>query len=219
MIYKHPQFILDTESRKVFDENNKELRITGNTYRVLVFLCEKKNATLTDIGEYLDWAKEYTENHIRQYRHKINTIIGVDVIEYKNGIYSLRNTDLLQGDEVELEKSNKNIMKKENTKFMMIPAIIASVILFLALLELPYGYYTFLRVVVTITSIYYVYWIYEVVKQQGFWFWGLIITTILFNPIIPIHLGNKSVWAVIDIVAGLFFISSIIKYKKKQYGK
>ena len=76
MIYKHPQFVLNTESKKVVDENGKKLRITGNTYRVLVFLCEKKNATLSDIGACLDWAKEYTENHIRQYRHKINTIIG-----------------------------------------------------------------------------------------------------------------------------------------------
>ena len=103
MIYKHQDFILNTESKKVVDENGKKLRITGNTYRVLVFLCEKKNATLTEIGTYLDWAKEYTENHIRQYRHKINNTIGSDVIEYENGVYSLRNTNLLQGDMLELE--------------------------------------------------------------------------------------------------------------------
>ena len=215
MIYKHPQFTLDDEKRQVFDENGKKLRITGNTYRVLVFLCEKKNTTLTDIGSYLDWAKEYTENHIRQYRHKINTIIGADVIEYENGVYSLRNTDLLQGDMIELEKSNKNVMEKEKIKFTIIPAIIASAMLFLALLEWPYGYYTLLRIVVAIISIYYAYWMYEVVKQQGFWFWGLIVTIILFNPIIPIQLGDKSIWVVIDIIVGIFFVSLIIKYKKK----
>ena len=216
MIYKHQDFVLNTESKKVFDENGKKLRITGNTYRVLVFLCEKKNATLTDIGIYLDWAKEYTENHIRQYRHKINTIIGKDVIEYSNGVYSLRNTDLLQEDEVELKKNNKNVMEKENTKFIIIPAIVASVMLFLALLEWPYGYYTLLRVAIAIISVYYAYWIYETIKQQGFWFWGLVVTTILFNPIIPIHLGDKSIWAAIDVIAGLFFISLIIKYKNKK---
>ena len=214
MIYKHQDFILNTESKKVVDENGKKLRITGNTYRVLVFLCEKKNATLTDIGTYLDWAKEYTENHIRQYRHKINTIIGSDVIEYENGVYSLRNTDLLQGDEVELEKSNKKFMEKINIKFIMIPAIIASAILFLALLELPYGYYTFLRLAVTVISVYYIYWIYTVIKKQDLWFWGLVVTTILFNPIVPIHLGDKSIWAMIDVIAGLFFVSLIVKYKK-----
>jgi len=54
MVYKHHSFTLDTESRKVFDENNKELRLTGNSYRLLVFLCENKTANITEIGDYLD---------------------------------------------------------------------------------------------------------------------------------------------------------------------
>jgi len=215
MIYKHPQFVLDEGKRQVFDENGKKLRITGNTYRVLVFLCEKKNATLTDIGTCLDWAKEYTENHIRQYRYKINNTIGSDVIKYENGVYSLRNTDLLQGDMVELEKSNKKVMEKENIKFTIVPAIIVSAMLFLAILNFPYGYYTLLRIVIAIISVYYVYWIYKERKEQGFWFWGAIAITILFNPVVPIHL-TKSIWSVMDIIAGLFFISLIIKYKNKQ---
>ena len=30
MIYKYKHFTLDTKSRKVFDENKRELRLTGN---------------------------------------------------------------------------------------------------------------------------------------------------------------------------------------------
>lgn len=91
MIYNHPFFSLDTESQRVFDENKKELALTGNAYRLLVFLCKKKNATLTDINDFFDpaGAKEYTENHVRQYRHKINSIIGHNIITYKNYIYSI----------------------------------------------------------------------------------------------------------------------------------
>ncbi len=91
MIYKHPYFKLDTESKKVFDENNKELTLTGNAYRLLVFLCGKNNATLTDINDYFDpaGAKDYTENHIRQYRYKINSIIGRNIVSYKNNVYSI----------------------------------------------------------------------------------------------------------------------------------
>jgi len=50
MIYKHNQFTLNTESKKVFDENGKELRLTGNAYRMLEFLCKNKSANLTEIG-------------------------------------------------------------------------------------------------------------------------------------------------------------------------
>lgn len=91
MIYKHQYFKLDAESKKVFDENNKELTLTGNAYRLLVFLCGRNNATLTDINDYFDptGAKDYTENHVRQYRYKINSIIGHSIVAYKNNIYSI----------------------------------------------------------------------------------------------------------------------------------
>lgn len=126
MVYQHQYFQLDTASKKVFDENDKELALTGNAYRMLVFLCEKKHANLTEIGDYLDRAKEYTENHLRQYRYKIETIIGRDVIEYKNGMYAIigdlkeapelakneRNTDLLRSEGVELGQDNQKSPKK-----------------------------------------------------------------------------------------------------------
>ena len=94
MIYKHQCFKLDAESKKVFDENNKELVLTGNAYRLLVFLCCKNNATLTGINDYFDpaGAKDYTENHVRQYRYKINSIIGHSIVAYKNNIYSIKGT-------------------------------------------------------------------------------------------------------------------------------
>ncbi|OGI25046.1 MAG: hypothetical protein A3J76_02325 [Candidatus Moranbacteria bacterium RBG_13_45_13] len=94
MIYKHPYFKLDTERKKVLDENNKELALTGNAYRLLAYLCGKNNATLTDINDHFDpaGAKEYTENHVRQYRYKINSIIGHGVVFYKNNIYSINGT-------------------------------------------------------------------------------------------------------------------------------
>jgi len=91
MIYKHQYFKLDTESKRVFDENGKELALTGNAYRLLAYLCDRKNATLTDINDHFDpaGAKEYTEDHVRQYRHKINILVGHNVSAYKNNIYSI----------------------------------------------------------------------------------------------------------------------------------
>jgi|AntAceMinimDraft_18_1070375.scaffolds.fasta_scaffold09436_7 hypothetical protein len=223
MVYKHQQFVLNTESKKVFDENAKELRLTGNAYRMLVFLCKNKHGNLTEIGEYLDFANDYTENHIRQYRYKINTIIGNDIVEYKNGIYSLvgdvkelkeidHNTDLLQGDAV---KSGKSIMEKINTKFTMIPAIIASILLLLSFFDWPYGYYTFLRVIVSIVAVYYVYYLYTIIKKQFFLFWALIAIAILFNPIFPVYIGDKTIWGIIDVIVAAFFVSLIIKFRKK----
>ncbi len=141
MIYTHQYFQLDTEANKTFDENGKELLLTGNAYRMLVFLCANKNATLTQIGESLDWAKEYTENHLRQYRYKINTIVGQSVIEYQNNTYSLigdvqeglelaknyRNTDLLQSEDIILRQDNKVLSR--NMKFIKKFGIVVAVLL------------------------------------------------------------------------------------------
>ena len=230
MIYKHQYFALDTQSKKVFGENGKELRLTGNAYRMLIFLCENRNANLTEIGDHFDWVKDYNENHIRQYRYKINTIISHDVVEYKNGIYSLvgevkemdklekteRNTDLLQRDGVKLEK---NIMSKaKDIKLTIIPAIAAIILLLLTFLDWPYGYYTFLRVVIMCVAIYYAYYLYITTKWQSFWFWVLVVIGILFNPVIPIQLGEKIIWSVIDVMVAIFFVSLIIKFKKNKLG-
>ncbi len=230
MVYKHKYFQLDTESKRILDENGKELRLTGNAFRVLNFLCEKKSANITEIGTFLDWAKDYDENHMRQYRYKINSIIGRDVIGYKNGIYSLtgeiqeaeklepieRNTDLLQPDTI---KSEKSIMSKvKSIKFTIVPAIAAIIFLLLSFFSWPYGYYSFLRIIVTGVALYYVYYLYGVIKKLNFWFWVLIAIVILFNPVFPIYLSDKSVWGVIDVIVAVFFISLIVKFRNHGKG-
>ncbi|MBI2050716.1 MAG: hypothetical protein HYT31_02830 [Parcubacteria group bacterium] len=227
MLYKHKFFSLDTNSRQVFDEHNKELRLTGNAYRVLVFLCANKQGTVTDIGDFLDREKDYSEDHIRQYRYKINTIIGHDVVVYKNGIYLLggdvssvekteengRNTDLLHSNKI---KSEQNHMAHVHSKleFYRWPAIVSSIVLFLSVFPMPYGFYTITKIIVTASSIYYAYYLYRALRKKGFWFWCFVAVAILFNPIMPIYLYNKTLWGAIDFVVIGLFVIFIFKQKK-----
>lgn len=225
MIYQHQYFQLDTDSRKVFDENGKELVLTGNSYRMLVFLCERKHATLTEIGECLDHAKEYTENHIRQYRYKIETIVGRDVIEYKNGIYTIigeieeslklaknnRNTDLLRSNQAQSEADD--MKKKEKLKFTKIPALIAIAMLLLSFLSWPYAFFTLLRIVLTGSGIYYAYYLHTEKKNQDFWFWAMVAIAVLFNPIAVIHL-SREVWGFIDLIVAGVLAGFLWKFKK-----
>jgi len=231
MIYRYQHFKLDTDNRTVVDENNKQLRLTGNAYRVLVFLCANKSGTVTEIGGFLDWAKDYDENHLRQYRYKINTIVGHDVVNYQNGVYLLtgniekskngeeivRNTDLLQGVDVKSESESKdsNMAKPKSAKLNKIPAIIASIVLLLSFIDWPsYSYYTFMKIIVTGMAIYYAYYLYNVLKRKDFWFLILVVIAIIFNPIVPIYLYDKSIWMVIDIVVIGFLVGLISKFRK-----
>jgi hypothetical protein len=94
--------------------------------------------------------------------------------------------------------------------------LICAGLLFIGLFDLPIGYYTLLRIVVTIGSVAVVVSEFE----NGFNFWvitfGLI--AILFNPLIPIYLNDKSAWMPIDIIAGILFIikSLTIKTNKNE---
>jgi hypothetical protein len=93
--------------------------------------------------------------------------------------------------------------------------LIIAGLLFLAIIDLPIGYYTFLRILVTIGAIGVI--ISEI--ENGITFWIIIfgIITILFNPFIPIYLNDKSAWIPIDIItAVLFLIKSFTLNKQKN---
>lgn len=102
----------------------------------------------------------------------------------------------------------------KNPEFNKLPAILSSVLLFLAILDWPYGYYTLLRIIITAVSAYYAYYLYEnkLNETLKFWFWGLIFIAILFNPIFPIYLDRET-WGLIDIITALFFVGMILKVK------
>jgi hypothetical protein len=99
---------------------------------------------------------------------------------------------------------------------MKILTLICAAFLLLALMNLPIGYYTFLRIVITISAI------AVIVKEfdNGFNFWIISfgIVAILFNPLIPIYLNDKEAWLPIDIIVAILFIvkSLLIKSRKDE---
>tara|TARA_B100000965_G_scaffold66632_1_gene52266 strand:+ start:763 stop:1008 length:246 start_codon:yes stop_codon:yes gene_type:complete len=72
---------------------------------------------------------------------------------------------------------------------------VVSIMLFLAVLPLGSGYYDILRLVVSIAAL-------VNISRGSFIFIPILI---LFNPLIPVYLYDKAVWAIIDIVSGLVF--------------
>jgi len=108
-----------------------------------------------------------------------------------------------------------NMTKEKVIKFYIFPAIIAIIFLLLTFFDWPYSFYSILRIVVTIVAVYYAYYLYEVLKRTDFWFWALVGIAILFNPIFPIYLYDKTAWGIIDIIVAIFFVILIVKFKKK----
>jgi hypothetical protein len=84
-----------------------------------------------------------------------------------------------------------------------------AVLLFLATLSalsLPYGFFTFLRIVVCCVAIY----VAVQVKDSNLTLIGLLMIVILFNPLVPIHLPQQT-WRIIDLITAAAFIRLAFK--------
>ena len=75
---------------------------------------------------------------------------------------------------------------------------IIGILLFVAVLPLPMGYYDLLRIIVSIGAV------LNILGGRSIF----IPVLIIFNPIIPVYLYDKAIWAIIDIDSGMIFFAS-----------
>lgn len=80
--------------------------------------------------------------------------------------------------------------------------LIPIAVLLVATAKLPYGYYTFTRLVVCATGSFFAYAAWN--DNRIAWTILLAGVALLFNPIIPVHL-TRNIWFYLDIIcAGIF---------------
>lgn len=89
----------------------------------------------------------------------------------------------------------------EMPRFFILPLVIAG-ILFVSIAELPYGFYTFMRIVFPILSVIYMLLAYACEEKFSLMLIPNIIITILWNPILPVYMDKES-WVTIDAIAGI----------------
>ena len=77
------------------------------------------------------------------------------------------------------------------------------IILLIAILPMPIGYYTLSRIVVCAGAVYFTYMFYKKKDIPKTWMFGFF--AILYNPFLPIYLHSKFIWIVINIVTIILF--------------
>ena len=96
--------------------------------------------------------------------------------------------------------------------FWLLPLLIMGV----GVLPMPYDYYMFSRLVVSLSFVAYTYRALQLRRHNG-----LILTfiafAILYNPIDPIELGDKATWLVVNLVTGmlLFYYRPLVEGNAK----
>jgi hypothetical protein len=86
-------------------------------------------------------------------------------------------------------------------------------LLVIAVIPLPYGYYTFLRITVCGVSAFLAY--REVVAASGISIWAIFLggIALLFNPLIPVHL-TRYIWFFIDLACAVFLVGHFLARRK-----
>lgn len=93
--------------------------------------------------------------------------------------------------QIRKEVDRESILK--NVGFFVI------ILLLIAIMDLPYGYYIFLRIFVFAYAAIMSIFNYSKNKESNEW-WLTIPLAILFNPVIPIHL-TKSIWIFLNLIS------------------
>lgn len=91
--------------------------------------------------------------------------------------------------------------------------IILAILLFLCLLDMPYGYYQFVRFVALIGFGILAYKANEQNKKTEMIVYGGL--ALLFQPFIKIALGRE-MWNIVDVIVGIALIGSLIMNRTKS---
>ena len=87
--------------------------------------------------------------------------------------------------------------------------LIPIALLLIATARLPYGYYTFTRIVVCAMGALFAFLLWNAGKIGRTLAVTLGLTAVLFNPIIPVHL-NRNDWFYLDIIAAAVFAAGMV---------
>jgi hypothetical protein len=106
-----------------------------------------------------------------------------------------------------------------NTKhFASYPALwlLPAIMLVVAILPLPYVYYSFLRIIICLSSGFIAYSMYSEAGNFGPWAVTFTLIAVLFNPIFPIFL-SREIWLVVDLsIAGTYCAFGIVHLRKER---
>lgn len=98
---------------------------------------------------------------------------------------------------------------------MKIYLIFACALLLLALAPMPYGYYQFIRIAITLVASINAFDLYK--KNKSLLLVVFVSIIILYNPIFPIHI-SKAIWIPLNLVTALFLGVFALVHKNNEVG-
>ena len=164
----------------------------------------------------LSEAFEYASNNIdfiNQYleESKVKKNKSSDFYDYFGLNDTHKNTKKSNFEQKNSHANNQQNQYEKKNHIYIIPLTIA-ILMFIAILPMPYGYYIFLRIATFITGIFIINYIYNKYQSTTKDLIIIVIVIILWNPIITVPFGRE-LWIIFDIAGMIYFgyLSYMIK--------
>ena len=90
-----------------------------------------------------------------------------------------------------------------NKNFTFRASLVCTILVMIGFLDAPYGYYQFLRLCLCGAAVITIYLTLDDLHALLHWTLGAI--AVLYNPIIPVYLGDKSIWIVLNVLTLVTF--------------
>jgi len=94
---------------------------------------------------------------------------------------------------------------------MAIAVVASTIFVVMGLFNLPYSFFMLLRIVLCIAAVIGVKRASE--ARQNNWVWVYAILAVLYNPVLPVHLGDKDVWVGVNVVTVVIFWVGLFKFE------
>jgi hypothetical protein len=94
---------------------------------------------------------------------------------------------------------------------MIALAVAATCAVGIGLLDMPYGFYTLLRAVLCLATAVG----FAAARRRGdsAWSWVYGALVILYNPVLPVHLGVKSLWVSVNLLTLIFVWAGALRFR------
>jgi hypothetical protein len=86
---------------------------------------------------------------------------------------------------------------------LMAPSLIATVAVVVGFADLPYGYYMLLRLFLCGVSLFFLFGTRLALEDWHRWILGGF--AVLYNPVLPIRIGEKGIWEVVNVATVILF--------------
>jgi uncharacterized membrane protein YhaH (DUF805 family) len=94
---------------------------------------------------------------------------------------------------------------------MAIAVVLSTIFVMLGLAKLPYSFFMLLRVILCINAAIGVKRAREARDNNWVWVYGIL--AVLYNPVLPVHLGDKGAWVVLNIATVIIFWVGLFKFE------